>query len=184
MLAFWTSCAIEGEHHTGHRMNQHSPAGSFKPLIATIATMVLCAPTVLGVVALTIVEIFRGRQLPLATPADRLFVFLMQIGGILAIFGVPFLVCGALVGVWSAWTLPLSSTLRRVVQVTLGCALVAAVYMSLMYLEVRRRFPNGPPGLTDANVVSERASLADSRCSPTSGGCSLRIRSGGGAARG
>src|SRR5207302_11309838 len=49
------------------------------------------------------------------------------------------LVCGALIGVWTAWTLPLSSTLRRVVQVTLGCALVAAVYMSLMYLEVRRR---------------------------------------------
>ena len=140
-------------------MNEHSPAGSFKPLIATIATLVLCAPTILGVAALTFVKIFRGPQLLLATPADRFFVLLMQIVGISGIFGFPFLVCGALIGVWTAWTLPLSSTLRRVVQVTLGCALVAAVYMSLMYLEVRRRFPNGPPGLTGASVVAECASV-------------------------
>lgn len=101
-----------------------------------IRVMLLCAPTVLGVVAFATAKMFRpGPRMPLETMADRLFVDLFIFGYPTSLIGLPLVLIALFVGAKIAWKEGLSSLTGKAVILTLIVALAAASYVVKILLK-------------------------------------------------
>lgn len=92
--------------------------------------LLLCAPTILGVMVSSVAQAFRpGPQMPLETAADRFFVELFVWGVPLSLLGLPLVLLALVNGVRLIWKEGLRSTTGKLVVLILAIAVAASSYV-------------------------------------------------------
>lgn len=102
--------------------------------------MLLCAPTVLGVVALATAQTFRhGPRMPLESMADRFFVDLFVFGYPTSLIGLPLVLIALFAGGKLVWEKGFRSPTGKSIILTLVIALGAASYVVKLLLEFQNK---------------------------------------------
>ena len=98
--------------------------------IGPLGVLLLCAPTILGAIAVLVAQFFRpGDRMPLETMADRIFVDLFVAGVPLALIGLPLFAFALFKGVLFVREEGFHSSTSRIMILILVIALGTSSYM-------------------------------------------------------
>lgn len=111
------------------------------PKMGHYGVMFLCAPTILGVIAIIVAQFFRpGDRMPLETMADRFFVNLLVAGVPIALIGLPLVAFAIFKGVLLVWREGLHSSTSKLVILVLITAIGASSFTITKTIEYRDQY--------------------------------------------
>jgi hypothetical protein len=110
--------------------------------LAVVASL-FCAPTILGGLALTAVEVLRpGNRMPLETPLDRALVDVHVVAVPVALLGLPFAAVGVVAAGFVAWKLGRKSAVATALLVVIALSLVMGARIVTKVLQARAKYPS------------------------------------------